>query len=103
MLGITLRNSILISSILTNSESWYNVTLANIVCFVKVDEQMLRGILNAPRMTPRALLYLELGCLPVRFVIKSRRLMFFTLHSVTKRRVPYEEVLQCPAIKLIQN
>jgi hypothetical protein len=29
--------------------------------------------------------------------------MFFTLHSVTKRRVPYEEVLQCPAIKLIQN
>ena len=31
-LGITLRNSILLSSILTNSESWYNVTLANIVC-----------------------------------------------------------------------
>ena len=79
-LGITLRNSILISSILTNSESWYNVTLANIVSLEKVDEQMLRGILNAPRMTPRALLYLELGCLPVRFVIKSRRLMF--LHYI---------------------
>ena len=41
---------------------------------------MLRGILNAPRMTPKALLYLELGVLPIRYVIKSRRLMF--LHYI---------------------
>ena len=70
-LGVILRNSILISSLLSNAESWYNVTPANIVMLKKVDEHMLRGILNAPRMTPRALLYLELGCLTVRFVIQS--------------------------------
>ena len=37
---------------------------------------MLRGILNAPRMTPKALLYLELEVLPIGYIIKSRRLMF---------------------------
>ena len=79
-LGVTLRNAMLISSLLTNCESWYNVTIANIVTLEKVDEQMLRGILNAPRMTPKALVYLELGCLPIRYIIKSRRLMF--LHYI---------------------
>ena len=79
-LGVTLRNAILISSLLTNSESWYNVTSANIETLEKVDEHMLRGILKAPRMSPRALLYLELGCLPIRYIIKSRRLMF--LHYI---------------------
>ena len=45
---------------------------------------MLRGILYAPRMTPRALFYLELGCLPVRFVIKYIRLMF--LHYILAQK-----------------
>ena len=88
--GVTLRNAILISSLLTNAESWYNLTLANIVVLEKVDEQMLRGILNAHRMTPRALLYLELGCLPVRFIIKSKRLMF--LHYILSQ--PEESLMK---------
>ena len=79
-LGVTLRNAMLISSLLTNSESWYNVPSANIETLEKVDEHMLRGILKAPRMSPRALLYLELGCLPIRYIIKTRRLMF--LHYI---------------------
>ena len=85
-LGVTLRNAMLISSLLTNSELWYNVTRANIETLEKVDENMLRGILKAPRMSPRALLYLELGCLPIRYIIKSRRLMFFTLYPLPGRR-----------------
>ena len=79
-LGVTFRNVMLISSLLTNCESWYDVTIANIVKVEKVNKQMVRGILNAPIMTPKALLYLELGCLPIRYIIKSRRLMF--LHSI---------------------
>ena len=78
--GVTLRNAILISSMLTNSEAWYNLSLVNIVTLEKVDENMLRGILKAHRKTPRALLYLELGCIPIRFIIKSKRLMF--LHYI---------------------
>ena len=68
--GVTLRNPILISSMLTNSESWYNITNANIVALQQVDEKLLRGILKSHRMTTRALLYLELGCLPLRYILK---------------------------------
>ena len=45
-----------------------------------VDEQTLRGRLKAPRMTNCSLLYLELGCLPIRYIVKSRRLNF--LHYI---------------------
>ena len=79
-LGVTLRKGMLISSLLTNCESWYNFTIANIVALEKVDEQMLGGILNGPLMCPRALLYLEPWCLPIRFIIKSRMLIF--LHYI---------------------
>ena len=82
--GVTFRNTILISTMLNNAETWYNLTTVNIVNLEKVDEQMLRGILSAHRMTPRALLYLELGCLPVRYIIKSKRLMF--LHYILSHR-----------------
>ena len=68
--GVTLRNAILISSMLTKSEAWYNLTLANIVALEQIDEKMLRGILKSHRMTTRALLYLELGCLPIRYILK---------------------------------
>ena len=37
---------------------------------------LLRNILSAPRSTPRPLLYLELGCIPIRFILKTRRLMY---------------------------
>ena len=69
---------------LTNSEAWSKVTLANIVSLEMIDEQMLRSILKAPRMTNHALLYLELGCLPVRYIIKSRRLNF--LHYILNQK-----------------
>ena len=92
-LRVTLRNAMLINSLLTNSESWYNVTLANIATLEKVDEHMLRDILKAPRMCPKALLYLELGCLPNRYIIKSRRIMFFTLYPLSEGKFPDEGIL----------
>ena len=48
----------------------------------KVAEQMLRGIVNGHKMTPRALLYLELGVLPIRYIIKKIKIS--TLYSLTK-------------------
>ena len=37
-------------------------------------------ILEAPSSTPKVSLYLEMGCVPIRFIIKNRRLMF--LHYI---------------------
>ena len=73
---MTLRESLLISSLLTNSESWYNLTLSDIRELESVDEILLRKVLECPMSTPREMLYLELGVIPIRFQIMIRRLNF---------------------------
>ena len=41
-----------------------------------VDLSLLRRILNAPRTTPKEMLFLELGVIPLREIIRERRLGF---------------------------
>ena len=48
-----------------------------------VDEMMLRKLLKTPISTPKPALYLETGCVPLRFVIKRKRIMF--LHHILTR------------------
>ena len=69
-----LRNSLLVSSILCNSECWYNVTESELDYLETLDLMLLRRILKTPNSTPKEMLYLELGCLPLRDIIKKRRL-----------------------------
>ena len=70
------RNSLFLSSFLFNSEAWYNVTSADIDEMEKVDEMLLRRILECPESTPKEMLYLELACMPIRFILMSRRILF---------------------------
>ena len=77
------RSTYLISSLLTNAEAWYNVTQADLEILESVDESLLRRILGAPISTPIEMLYLELGVVPIRFIVKERRLNFlwYILHE----------------------
>ena len=75
--GVTLRDSIFINGFLTNMEVCYGLTEVEIEKLEKCDEQLLRTILQCPFSTPREMLYLELGVLPIRHIIMSRRIMFF--------------------------
>ena len=61
---------------LCNSEAWYNLTISELNLLETVDEMLLRKLLNTPKSTPKEMLYLELGCIPYRILIKKRRLMF---------------------------
>ena len=81
--GVLLRNTLLVSSVLFNSEAWYNVTNAELNLLETVDLMLLRQILKAPRGTPKEMIYLELGCIPLRELIRERRLMFlyYILHE----------------------
>ena len=78
-----LRESLLINSILTNSEVWYNLSKKEIEQLEQIDEELLRKILETGRSTPKVMLYLEMGCLPIRYIIKKRRIMFlhYILHQ----------------------
>ena len=64
-----LRNSLLVSSVLCNSEAWYNVTESELDYLETVDLMLLRKILNTPKSTPKEFIYLELG----GFKSKERR------------------------------
>ena len=78
-----LRESLLFSSILLNCETWFNITKAEIDQLEKVDKSLLRRILDAPSKSPTASLYLELGCVPIQYLIMSKRLRF--LHYILNR------------------
>ena len=71
-----LRESLFINSILWNIETWYDVKQSEIEELEKVDRMLLKRILNVPASTPSALLYLEMGIIPLRYIIQARRLMF---------------------------
>ena len=78
--AMILRNSLLLSSLLCNSESWYNVTQAELNLIESVDLQFFRRILNVPKSTHKEMFYLEFGCIPLRHLIRKRRIMF--LHYI---------------------
>ena len=74
--AILLRNSLMISSLLTNSETWHSLTEADLRNIKKVNEALLSKNIATPLTTPREILYLELGVIPIRFIIQMRRLYF---------------------------
>ena len=73
------RNSLFLNSILSNSEAWYNLGKNDIDHLEQSDEQLLRSILEAGKSTPKIMLYLEMGCLPIRFILMKRRINFLHL------------------------
>jgi hypothetical protein len=73
-----MREGILLGSLLTNSESWINVTNQDISELEKPDTHLLRKVLDSS--ASKCFMMLELGIIPVRFVLMKKRLQFFTLH-----------------------
>jgi hypothetical protein len=69
-----------VSSVLFNSECWYNLTEAELNLLETIDLMFLRKLLEAPKGTPKEMLYLELGYRPFREIIRERRLGF--LHYI---------------------
>ena len=74
--GLIFRCSHLINSILLNSEVWYGLTKADVDELELVDNSLLKRLLEAPAGTPTPMLDLELGCLPFRYIIMTRGLMY---------------------------
>ena len=82
-IAATLRDSILINGILTNCEVWYGLTDTEVNQLEEVDRLLLRQVFNVATSCPTEALYLELGCVPVGLIIKSRRTNY--LHHLATR------------------
>ena len=83
-MALLLRQTMLIAVLLTNSETWLRLTKENIKKLESVDEMLLRKILCTPVSTPKIALYLETGSIPIRFILKRKRIMY--LHHIMTRR-----------------
>ena len=77
-----LRESIFLSSVLTNSEVWYGVTKTDLEELELLDRTLLKRIFSVPDSTPTTALYLETGCMRIGTIIKARRVNF--LHYLVK-------------------
>ena len=55
-ISMILRNYLFLNSFLFNSEAWYNVTSSDIDELEKMDEMLLRMILECPESTPMEML-----------------------------------------------
>ena len=78
--AILLRNSLLVSSVLCNSETWFNLNKAELELLESVDLMLMRNLLRTTKSTQKEMFYLELGIIPLREIIKQRRLNF--LHYI---------------------
>ena len=52
-IGMLLRDSLLVSSVLFNSEAWYHLTSAELDLLETIDVSFLRQLLQAPMGTPK--------------------------------------------------
>ena len=69
--ALILRGSLLLNGILTNSEVWYGCKLEDFKQLEQIDEILLQKILETPSSTPKCMLYLEIGCKPIRFIFQA--------------------------------
>ena len=74
--AMVLRSSLLLNSILLNSEAWINLTNKNIRTLEQIDESFLSKILECEANTSNTIKYLELGIYPIRFEIMKRKVIF---------------------------
>ena len=74
--ALILRSSLLLSSLLLNSEAWVNVSDSNIRSLEQTDEILLSKVLGSESNTSNIFKYLELGVYPVRFEIIKRKVIF---------------------------
>ena len=79
---MTLRESMFLNGILTNSDVWYNLKKSEIEELEEIDRMLLRKILKTQISWPKEALYLESGAVPIGMILKSRRLNY--LHYLVK-------------------
>lgn len=61
---------------MTNTEVWYRVTTKQIESLEAADERIIRENFSLHSKISRVFLYLEFAIVPIRFLIKVRRLLY---------------------------
>ena len=82
--AVLLREAIFVNGILFNIEVSYGLTQEDINRLEMLDNLLMKKIMSAHSKSPTETLFLSLGCIPLKWIIVSRRINF--LHYVLKRK-----------------
>ena len=82
--AVVLRDSMLLGTLLTCSEAWYNITELEMVQLEQIDKSLWSNLLEVARTVPYDLVCLELGIEPLRYIIMRRRLLY--LQHILKQK-----------------
>ena len=72
---LILCKSVFVPRLIYNCEAWSGLTIKEINILRTAQLNFLRCMLEVPKGTPTAALYLELGILPINFEIKIKQLL----------------------------
>ena len=90
-IALIMKESMLVSKLLSNSEIWYNITKDQYTKLERIDEMFMRRIYNVPISTPKESLYIESGCIPLKYLVKMRRCMFlWNILQLDKQELVYK-------------
>ena len=76
-IALVMKNTMLVSKLVSSSETWSNVTKPEYQKLESIDEMFIRRMLNVQSTAPKESLYIEPGIMPIRFLIKMRRCMYW--------------------------
>ena len=74
--AILLYNSVFLSTIIFNSQAWTNLLIEDLKKLQVIQLRYLKRILSSPQSTANCFVFLEMGVLPIEYVIHCRQLGF---------------------------
>ena len=76
-MGSLFRNSKLLNGILFNTEVLFSITEKHILQLEECDKYLMRSLFNAGMGTPIESFFIETSSIPIRFILKGKRIMFY--------------------------
>ena len=76
-MAVLFRQSMLLNGILCNSEVLYGVNKGHIESLEAIDNYYWIKVFNCPISTPIETFFLETNTIPIKYILKSRRLMYY--------------------------
>ena len=73
---LTLYRLVFIPRLIYNCEAWFNLKAKDYQVLQKLQLNFLKRVMDVPKITPNAALFLELGVWPVQCVIEQRQLLY---------------------------
>ena len=101
--AMILRSSMLLSSLLLNSEAWVNLTEKDIRSLEQTDEMLLSKVLECESNTSNIAKYLELGAQPLRFEIMKRKILFLQYILKQDKKSMISQVFQATVNNPLNN